>query len=74
VPHLDDNTLKVLRVLEQHKSLDVLQVAALAEVTVSAAHEALGRLVALDLVTQRDHGDDLYSLDGAALSRMLEVA
>lgn len=74
MPHLDDYTLKVLRVLERHTSLDALQVAALAEVSVSSAHDALSRLVELGLVTQHDHGDALYSLDGAALSAMLEVA
>lgn len=73
MPHLNDNTLKVLRVLERHRELDVLQIASLGEVSVSAANEALEQLLALEVVIRHDHGD-LYSLNGAALSRMLEVA
>jgi predicted transcriptional regulator len=70
MPKLDANTLKVMRVLESHPGLDSLEIASRAEVSVSEAELSLRRLRELGLLT----GENIYSLNGAALSSMLEAA
>jgi DNA-binding IclR family transcriptional regulator len=69
VPHLDDNTLRVMEVLARHPALDTLQIASRAELAVSAAGQALEQLRNLDLLT----GDSVYSLNEAKLNELLET-
>lgn len=70
MPHLDDNTLRVMEVLERHPALDTLQIASRAELSVSAAIRALKELADLRLLT----GDEVYSLNGTTLNELLETA
>lgn len=71
MPHLDDNTLKVMEVLERHRALDVLQIASRAELSVSAASRALEELTEHQLLTEND---GVFSLNSRALSQLLELA
>lgn len=70
MPHLDDNTLKVMEVLESHPALDALQIASRAELSVSAVGQALAELAKYGLLK----GDGVYSLNGSTLNELLETA
>jgi hypothetical protein len=69
MPHLDDNTLKVMEVLERHPALDVLQIASRAELALSATDDALRQLRGFDLLV----GDSVYSLNDAKLNELLQA-
>jgi hypothetical protein len=71
VPHLNDNAIKVMEVLERHPRLDTLQIASRAELSVSAAGAAIEELAQHSLVTD---DDGVYSLNTAALGELLETA
>lgn len=69
MPNLDDNTLRVMEVLERHPALDMLQVASRAELSVSATGHALEQLRSFELLL----GDNVYSLNEAKLNELLEA-
>jgi hypothetical protein len=69
MPHLDDNTLRVMDVLARHPALDMLQIASRAEMAVSATVMALEQLRKLDLLI----GNDVYSLNEVRLNELLEA-
>src|SRR5258708_317420 len=71
MPHLDQNAIKVTEALERHPALSLLQVASRAELSVSAATEAVAELAAHGLI-QDDDG--VFSLDTTVLSELLETA
>lgn len=73
--HMDETTLRVLRVLENHRRLDSLQVASTAGIAVSAAEQALHDLEDRGLVrTNAEPRYISYSLDQKALSKQLQLA
>jgi DNA-binding IclR family transcriptional regulator len=67
--HLADNELKVMRVLERHRRLDVLQIASLAELSVSSAR---GAVESLDQKKLIEETGEVFSLNTRVLSGMLE--
>jgi hypothetical protein len=70
MPHLDDDTLRVMKVLEAHPALDALGIASRAELSVTATEMSLKALQKLNLLT----GQQVFSLNGARLSSMLAAA
>lgn len=71
MPHLDPNAVRVTEVLDRHRALSLLQIASRAELSVSAASEALSELASHDLVIDED---GVYSLNAALLNELLETA
>lgn len=71
MPHLEENSVRVMRVLENHPALDALQIASRAELSVTSTHQALEELKKFGLITT-DAG--IYWLDSKTLSQMLEAA
>ena len=71
MPHLEPNAVRVTEVLDRHRALNLLQIASRAELSVSAASEALNELASHGLVMD---DDGVYSLNAAVLSELLETA
>jgi len=70
MPPLDDNAIRLLRALEGHRALDVLQLAALAELPVSTTANSVEQLLKHKLIKE---SDGLLALDEGALEALLEA-
>jgi len=68
---LDDASVKVLKVLEDHPKLDMLQIASHAEIVPSVVRESIRGLVSRHLLKD---ARGVYSLDKAALRALLASA
>jgi DNA-binding IclR family transcriptional regulator len=69
MPELQDTSLKLMRVLDRHQALDVVQLASLTESSVSATTNALQELARYDLVAE---SDGVYSLNAGVLGELLQ--
>jgi DNA-binding IscR family transcriptional regulator len=71
---LDDSAIRVMRALENHPVLDVLQIATSAELPPSVALGALRGLAGAGVVDIVDENAGVFSLNTQALSDLLETA
>jgi len=71
---LDDITIKVLRTLERHRRLSLLQVASSSELSVSKAKAALSELEGRGLVyLSNDSSHKRFVFDEKALDKQLQA-
>jgi hypothetical protein len=80
MPTLDDNAIRVMQVLDEHRALDGFQIAALGELSVTETMSALRQLAKNGLVSDHDtigydpiEAYQVYSLDTRALAEWLQA-